>query len=213
MKVQITCQHSPTTNILHPRILTQFLIYWYKYTSVGFCVQRLSMYIYIDRTQSVNHFQCITPRITECLCWVSGLVFWIEPVLEMCAVQSLKLVLPDGSNWVGVTLPFSTENRQQIQSPRPILFRIQQCTEFTNPVTLNILLPESFRNEVNITPCSLLWYFHVTGDNILVFSVKKFSLAYTSTPITFKYNVLTFNLIDPKPIELLNSTQLTSFSE
>jgi hypothetical protein len=59
----------------------------------------------------------------------------------------------------------------------------------------------------------LLWYFHVTGYNILVFSVKKFSLAYTSTPITFKYNVLTFNLIDPKPISLLNSTQLTSFSE
>jgi len=82
------------------------------------------------------HFQCITPHITECLCWVRGLVFRTELVLEMCAVQWLTLVLSDGSNQVGVSLPFSPENRQQIQVPRHILFRIPQSTEFTNPITL-----------------------------------------------------------------------------
>jgi hypothetical protein len=133
------------------------------------------------------HFQCITPHITECLHWVCGLEFRTEPVLEMCVVQWLTLVLSDGSNQV----PFSPENRQQIQFPRHILFRIPQCTEFTNPVTLNILLSESFRTEVNITLCSSLRYFHVAGENIFVFSVKKFSLAYTSTN-TFIYNVFNF---------------------
>jgi len=136
-------------------------------------------------------FQCITPHITECLRWVRGLVFRIEPVLEMCGVQWLTLVLSDGSNQVGVSLPFSPENRQQIQFPRQILFRIPQCTEFTNLVTLNIPLSESFRTEVNITLRSLLRYFHIAGDNIFVFLVKKFSLAYTST-ITFIYSVFNF---------------------
>ena len=123
--------------------------------------------------------------------WVSALSPWSgiqnRTVLEMCVVQWLTLVLSDGSNQV----PFSPENRQQIQSPRHILFRIPQCTEFTNPVTLNILLSESFRTEVNITLCSSLRYFHVAGDNIFVFLVKKFSLAYTSTN-TFIYNVFNF---------------------
>jgi len=138
------------------------------------------------------HFQCITPHITECLRWVHGLVFRTEPVLEMCVVQWLTLVLSDGSNQVGVSLPFSPENGQQIQFPRHILFRIPQCTEFTNPGTLNILLSESFRTVVNITLCSSLQYFHIAGDNIFVFSVKKFSLAYTST-ITFIYSVFNFH--------------------
>jgi hypothetical protein len=103
----------------------------------------------------------------------------------------LTLFLSDGSNQVGVSWPFSPENKQQIQFPRHTLFRIPQCTEFTNPVTLHTLLSESFRTEVNITLCSLLRYFLIAGDNISVFSVKKFSMAYTFT-ITFIYNVLNF---------------------
>ena len=77
---------------------------------------------------------------------------------------------------------------------------------------VNILLSESFRTEVNITLCSLLRHFHIAGDNIFVFSIKKFSMACTST-ITFIYNVFNFQFNRSQANLTVHSTHLTSFSE
>jgi hypothetical protein len=127
------------------------------------------------RSRSKNFWSicsAFNPGTTKFLGWLHGLVFGTEPVLEMYVVQWLTLVLSDGLNRDGVSLPFSPE-KKQIQFLRHILFRIPQCTKH-KPSNSNILLSESFRTDLHITSCSLLPYFHFTGYKTFVVSVSCF---------------------------------------